>query len=215
MIRDRTTRKNERSRSRALDCLSSEIQIKALLSMPRTEGRDIDMHNGMGSLIVRAVALGSALWMASSAGWSQVTGGVVRGNTSINAAVGSQTSVAAGLGNTAQSNVGAVKGSAGSTEINAVVGNQTTIAAGAGNKAQSNIGVAKDTAGKAQINAAVGNMTTVAAGAGNTAKTNVGVVKGERNAKVTVGVGSVTNVVGGAGQKGCINIGTKGVDGCN
>jgi hypothetical protein len=206
--------------------------LQAILDFNETEGWDVALprfdvnlgglgcvmlandegSSGMGDYVGYLV-ISAGLSVFSAWANAQTQGGVVRGNTQINAAVGSQTSIAAGGGNIAQSNVGVVKGDAGSTEINAVVGSQTTMAVGAGNKAQSNIGVASDTRGRTQIDAAVGSMTTIAAGAGNTAKTNIGVVKGQ-GGKVTVGVGSVTNVVGGSGKKGCINIGTKGVDGC-
>lgn len=186
--------------------------IKCQVSEGERGHRMVQRKNG---IVVRGVCGVVAMLGMAAVAFAQAQGGVVRGNTSINAAVGAQTSVAVGAGNKAQSNVGVVKGSAGSkTDINAIVGNQTTVAVGVGNKAQGNIGVAKNVGGSTQINAAVGNMTTIAAGAGNTAKTNVGVVKNRGNAKVTVGVGSVTNIVGGARRKGCINIGTKGVDGC-
>ncbi|MDX9995779.1 MAG: hypothetical protein RBS28_10690 [Rhodocyclaceae bacterium] len=195
--------------------MSTNVLSVRSLSVKVAKEREHKMMRRKDGIVFRGVCGMIAMLGIAAVAFAQAQGGAVRGNTSINAAVGAQTSIAVGAGNKAQSNVGVVKGSAGGkTDINAVVGNQTTIAVGAGNKAQGNVGVAKNVGGNTQINAAVGNMTTIAAGAGNTAKTNVGVVKDRSNAKVTVGVGSVTNVVGGAGQKGCINIGTKGVDGC-
>lgn len=78
-------------------------------------------------------------------GSAQVTsGGVnIQGNTNINAAVGSQTAVAVGQGNTAKNTVGAIKGGTnikGNTNINAVAGKQTAVAVGKGNKAENAVG---------------------------------------------------------------------------
>lgn len=74
-------------------------------------------------------------------GSAQATaGGVnIQGNTNINAAVGQQTAVAVGQGNTAKNTVGAIKGGTnikGNTNINAVAGKQTAVAVGKGNKAE-------------------------------------------------------------------------------
>lgn len=67
----------------------------------------------------------------------------IKGNTNINAAVGQQTAVAVGKGNTAKNTVGAIKGGTtikGNTNINAVAGKQTAVAVGKGNKAENAVG---------------------------------------------------------------------------
>jgi hypothetical protein len=67
----------------------------------------------------------------------------IQGNTNINAAVGSQTAVGVGMGNTAKNTVGAIKGGTnikGNTNINAAAGKQTAVAVGMGNKAENAVG---------------------------------------------------------------------------
>jgi hypothetical protein len=111
---------------------------------------------------------------AVSSAQAQTQGGVVRGNTEINAAVGGQTTIAAGSNNKAESNVGVVKGNVrGNTEINAAVGSMTTIAAGSGNTAKTNVGVVKDRS-NAKVTVGVGNVTNVVAGRGQKGCINIG-----------------------------------------
>ncbi len=111
--------------------------------------------------------------LAAPLGWAQATGGVVRGNTTINAVVGNQTAVAVGSGNAAQGNVGVASGVGGKTQINAAVGNMTTVAVGSGNTAKTNVGVVKGER-NAKVTVGVGSVTNVVGGAGQKGCINIG-----------------------------------------
>jgi len=121
-----------------------------------------------------AACVGCALTLVAQAVIAQSQGGVVRGNTQINAVVGQQTAVAAGAGNLAQGNVGVVRGNvSGNTGVNAVVGNMTTVATGVGNTAKTNVGVVKDRS-NAKLTVGVASVTNVVGGTGQKGCVNIG-----------------------------------------
>ena len=93
---------------------------------------------------MRKIILAGILSAATTFAIAQSAGGVeIKGNTNINAAVGSQTAIAVGKDNEAKNTVGAIKGGTkiqGNTNITAAVGSQTAIAVGKGNKAENAVG---------------------------------------------------------------------------
>jgi hypothetical protein len=93
---------------------------------------------------MKKLIVATILSAVTAVAFSQDSGGVkIKGNTNINAAVGSQTAVAVGQDNTAKNTVGAIKGGTeikGNTNINAVAGSQTAVAVGKGNKAENAVG---------------------------------------------------------------------------
>ena len=73
--------------------------------------------------------------------WAQSQGGVVRGNTQINANAENINTVAVGSGNTAKTNIGTIKGGTKeSTKITVDVKNVSNVVSGRGKKGCINIG---------------------------------------------------------------------------
>ena len=94
----------------------------------------------MNRNIVKAiVALG--IGVVASYSWAQSQGGVVRGNVEINASAQNVSTIAAGSGNTAKTNIGTVKGGTReSTKITVDVKNVSNVVSGRGRKGCVNIG---------------------------------------------------------------------------
>lgn len=90
--------------------------------------------------IFRAVAAVGITSIASAA-WAQAQGGVIRGNTEINANAENVSTIAAGSGNVAKTNIGTVKGGTReNTKITVDVKNVSNVVTGRGRKGCVNIG---------------------------------------------------------------------------
>ncbi|MDP2809906.1 MAG: hypothetical protein Q8O34_07120 [Rhodocyclaceae bacterium] len=86
-------------------------------------------------------ALAGVLGLAFSvSAWAQSSGGVVRGNTSINVNAGEINTIAVGSGNTAKTSIGSVKSSKSSTNVTVDVKNVSNVVVGRGKKGCINIG---------------------------------------------------------------------------
>lgn len=92
------------------------------------------------SNVFKAVFVAGMVGIASAA-WAQSQGGVVRGNTQINANAENVSTIASGSGNTARTNIGTVKGGTKeSTKITVDVKNVSNVVTGHGRKGCVNIG---------------------------------------------------------------------------
>jgi len=90
--------------------------------------------------IIKAVAV-IGIAGVTHAGLAQTQGGVVRGNTEINASAQNVNTIAVGSGNTAKTNIGTVKGNVReSTKITVDVKNVSNVVSGRGRKGCVNIG---------------------------------------------------------------------------
>lgn len=93
------------------------------------------------SSVTKNIAMVLALAGTASFAWAQSQGGVVRGNTQINANAENINTIAVGSGNTAKTNIGTVKGGTReSTKITVDVKNVSNVVSGRGKKGCINIG---------------------------------------------------------------------------